>query len=244
MFPLFQKWHKKLGVFSALFVIFLAASGIALNHSEQLNLNSSYIQTEWLLDLYQIKPANDPISFESSDAWAVQIGERLYFNEQEIAKDIIELKGLIKINDFFVVAYDGQLLLLTEEAELIEHLAGAAGVPAGMQAIGFDDLGNVIIRAAHGYYKVNLEELEWEEFALHDTKQLEAIWSERSSVSESLKNELLKKYRGSGLSAERVLLDFHSGRIVGSWGVYFVDLIAVLFSMLAFSGVWMWWARK
>ncbi len=239
MFPLFQKWHKKFGVFSALIVIFLASSGIALNHSEQLNLNSIYIQADWLLDLYQIKPANDPISFESSDAWAVQIGERLYFNEQEIAKDITELKGLIEINDFYVVAYDGQLSLLTPDAELIEHLSGAAGVPAGMQAIGFDDQANVIIRAAHGYYKVNLDELEWEEF-----DYLDATWSESTSVPDSLKSKLLKKYRGTGLTTERVLLDFHSGRIVGAWGVYFVDLIAVLFLILAFTGVWMWWARK
>lgn len=239
MFPLFQKWHKKFGVFSALIVIFLASSGIALNHSEQLNLNSIYIQADWLLDLYQIKPANDPISFESSDAWAVQIGERLYFNEKEIAKDITELKGLIEINDFYVVAYDGQLSLLTPDAELIEHLSGAAGVPAGMQAIGFDDQANVIIRAAHGYYKVNLDELEWEEF-----DYLDATWSESTSVPDSLKSKLLKKYRGTGLTTERVLLDFHSGRIVGAWGVYFVDLIAVLFLILAFTGVWMWWARK
>jgi len=244
MFPLFQKWHKKFGVFSALIVIFLASSGIALNHSEQFNLNTSYIQTEWLLDLYQIKPANDPISFKSSDAWAVQIGKRLYFNEQEIAKDITELKGLIRIDDFYVVAYDGQLSLLTPDVELIEHLSGAAGVPAGMQAIGFDEQANVIIRAAHGYYKVNLDELEWEEFGLHDTKPLDATWSESMPLPDSLKSKLLKKYRGTGLTTERVLLDFHSGRIVGAWGVYFVDLIAVLFLILAFTGVWMWWARK
>jgi len=239
MFPLFQKWHKRIGVFAALFVIFLAVSGIALNHSEQFKLNSSYIQKEWLLDLYQIKPAKEPISFESADAWAVQIGERLYFNAQEIANDINELKGLITLNDLYVVAYDGQLSLLTSDAELVEHLSGAAGVPAGMKAIGYDDKANVIIRAAHGYYQVNLDELEWEEF-----DHLDAVWSEASTIPQSLESKLLKKYRGTGLTIERVLLDLHSGRIVGSWGVYFVDFIAVLFLILATTGVWMWWPRK
>lgn len=239
MFSLIHKWHKKIGVTSAVFVIFLASSGIALNHSQQLNLNVNYIQTEWILDLYQIKPANDPVGFVYADSWAVQIGERVYFNGIEIAKDVSLLKGLIEIDDIYIVAFDGQLTLLTEEADVIEELSGAAGVPAGMKKLGFDDHGNVVIRAVHGYYQVNLDELDWEEY-----EHLDASWSESSSVPEVIKDELLQLYRGTGLTTERVLQDFHSGRIVGQWGVYIVDFMAILFLILSFSGVWMWWKRK
>lgn len=239
MFPIIQKWHKKFGVISALFVVFLAASGIILNHSQQLNLNTNYIQNEWLLDLYQIKPTDDPVGFVSSNVWSVQIGERLYFNEEEIANDVSALTGLVKVNDTYVVAYDGQLTILTPQGETIERLSGAAGVPAGMQAIGVDEQNNIIIKAAHGYYRVNLDELDWKEFALHD-----ASWSESSSIPERIKSKLLKKYRGSGLTAERVLQDFHSGRIVGQWGVYIVDFVALLFLILAISGIWMWSKRR
>jgi hypothetical protein len=239
MFSFIHKWHKKLGVCSAVFVIFLASSGILLNHSQQFHLNSNHVQIEWLLDLYQIKPTNDPIAYSVNNAWASQIGERLYFNEHEIATDIKELKGIIKINDLYVVAYDGQLTLLTTKEEIVENLSGAAGVPAGMQAIGYDDQNNVIIKAAHGYYQVNIDELKWEEF-----DYLDAVWSESSLLPETLENKLLEKYRGSGLTLERVLLDFHSGRIAGQWGVYVVDMMAILFLLLAFSGVWMWWKRK
>lgn len=239
MFPKILKWHVKLGVYSALFVIFLASSGIILNHSQQFNLNKKYIQAEWLLDLYQINPENEPVGFMSSNAWAIQIGERLYFNEIEIAKSVTKLKGLVFLDDIYVAAFDSQLTLLTSEAEIIEHLTGTEGVPAGMQAIGYDDQGNAIIRAVHGYYQANLDELEWKEL-----DHLDASWSESSSIPESLKANLLKQYRGKGLTVERVLQDFHSGRIVGQWGVYVVDFIAVLFLILAFTGVWMWWVRK
>jgi hypothetical protein len=239
MFPKILKWHVKLGVYSAVFVIFLAVSGILLNHSQQLNLNSNYIKTEWLLDLYQINPVSEPIGFMSSDIWAAQVGERIYFNEKEIANDVETLVGLISIDEIYVLAYDGQLTLLTQEGEVIEHLTGVTGVPAGMKAIGYDDQANVIIKAAHGYYQVNLDELEWEEF-----EHLEATWSESSAIPDQMETNLLKQYRGSGLTVERVLLDFHSGRIVGQWGVYFVDLIAVIFLILACTGLWMWWKRK
>lgn len=238
MFTLIQKWHKRIGVFVALFVILLVISGIVLNHSQQFKLNTNYIQTEWLLDLYQIKPSSEPVTFQSSGSQATQVGERIYFNEIEIAKYINKLIGMVTINDVYVVAYDGKLTLLSIEGEIIEHLTGAEGVPAGMDAIGYDDQDNVIIKAAHGYYQVNLDVLDWNEY-----DYLDAIWSQTSSIPKQLKDNLLIQYRGSGLSIERVLLDFHSGRIVGFLGVYLVDFVAILFLILACTGVWMWWAR-
>lgn len=235
MFSIILKWHKTIGVCTAIFIIFLAMSGIVLNHSEQFNLNSRFIQNEWLLDLYQIKPASDPVAYNSEKNWAVQIGERLYFNEQEIGKDIKQLKGMVKINDLFIVAYDDKLTLVTDNGEIVETLSGEAGVPAGMRSVGHDEQGNIIIKAVHGYYKVDLDELKWKEF-----DYLLATWSKSVSVPDELKKILYKKYRGSGLSLERVLLDFHSGRILGHNGVYLVDFIALLFVSLAISGVWMW----
>lgn len=239
MFTFIQKWHKNFGICSALFVIFLATSGIMLSHSQQLKLNTNYIQTEWLLDLYQINPANEPIGFMSSDTWATQVGKRLYFNEIEVAKNITTLVGLITINDIYVVAYDSQITLLTQAGEIVEHLTGAVGVPAGMQAIAADDEANLIIRAAHGYYRVNLDDLIWDEF-----DYLDGVWSLSSFIPEELKINLYHLYRGRGLTLERVLQDLHSGRIVGQWGVYIVDFMAILFLILAISGIWMWWKRR
>ena len=239
MFRFLQKWHTKIGVYIALFVFLLVITGIALNHSQQLNLNKYFIQSELLLDFYQISPANEPIAFQSNGQWATQVGERLYFNESEIAKDVDTLVGLIKTDDMYVIAFDVQLALLTETGELVEKLSGVEGVPSGMQALGKDERGDVVIKASHGYYQVNLDDLEWNEY-----DELEANWSESSSIPDQLKTGLLKKYRGSGLSLERVLRDLHSGRIVGTWGIYAVDMIALLFLFLAITGLWMWWGRK
>ena len=107
-----------------------------------------------------------------------------------------------------------------------------------MKEIGSDDQGDIVIKAAHGYYHVNLDALEWKEY-----DYLEASWLLASAIPDALNEDLLQQYRGSGLTIERVLLDLHSGRIVGSWGVYVVDLIAILLLVLSCTGVWMWWKR-
>ena len=239
MYTFINKWHKKIGIAVALFVVLLVISGIALNHSHGLNLNNNFIKSEWLLDLYNINPDSEPIGFVIDNNWATQVGDRIYFNDFEISSDAKQLFGLIMSNRIYVVAFDGKLALFTEDGELIEQLTGAEGVPAGMRAIGLSDQGDVIIRAAHGFYHVDLDELEWEEF-----DQLDASWSETRQIPNELHQRLLKIYRGRGLTLERVLLDFHSGRIVGNWGVYVVDLIAILFLLLALSGCWMWWKRR
>jgi PepSY-associated TM region len=239
MYPFIQKWHRKLGLYTALFVIFLVISGIVLNHSEGLNLNSKFVQLDWILDHYQINPDIEPIGFNVANFWVTQFGDRIYFNDVEVANDVNHLFGSVFVNDSYVVAYDGQLTLVTSEGEIIEHLAGAEGVPAGMKAVGIDEQDNIIIKAAHGDYQVNIDELDWNE-----QDHFDATWSKPTDVPEQLNNKLLKKYRGSGLSLERLLLDFHSGRIVGQWGVYFVDLVAIIFLILSITGVCMWWMRK
>ena len=239
MFIFIQKWHKKIGIYIAIFVIFLAISGIALNHTEKLKLNTTYVKLDWLLDLYHINPESEPIGYLSSNNWAIQVGERIYFNNKEIIDNARKLIGMTQIQDTYIIAYDGKLIILSNEGELIEFLGGAEGVPAGMKTLGIDSQENIVIESAHGYYQVNLDVLKWNEFDF-----LEAKWSTKSEITESLKNDILDQYRGTGLPIERVLLDLHSGRIFGNWGIYFIDLVAFLFIIISITGIWMWCYKK
>jgi uncharacterized iron-regulated membrane protein len=43
------------------------------------------------------------------------------------------------------------------------------------------------------------------------------------------------------ISLERVLLDAHSGRLLGGWGKYLVDAFAAILFILLISG---WWLAK
>ena len=71
----------------------------------------------------------------------------------------------------------------------------------------------------------------------------EVTWAEPVTLPPGLRDRLVETYRGKGLPLERVLLDVHSGRILGAWGVYLVDAAAVLFLGLVLTGLWMWSRR-
>ncbi len=238
MFALIHKWHRKIGIFAATFLLLLIGTGIVINHSEQIGFNTSYIKQNWLLDWYNIDIDSEPFSFAAGSIRVTQIGNRLYVNDKEIANNIEQLIGLQMINGYFVIAYDHSLLLITKSAEAIEILSGEEGVPSGMKRVGIAADGQLVIEAAHGFYVVDLDELQW-----HEQNSMQADWSLQSDVPEDVLNILKDKYRGTGLSYERVLLDVHSGRIMGQWGVYFVDAIALLLAFIGLSGIWMWFKR-
>ena len=97
-----RKWHEKIGVYIALFVVFLAISGIALNHTEKFKLNTTYVKLDWLLDLYQINPESEPIEGNENVSFStplitnvVFVGFSISFNNKGL-----ETKLLVSIPKF------------------------------------------------------------------------------------------------------------------------------------------------
>ena len=213
----------------------LVFTGLLLNHTDKLNLQNMFVKSNMLLDWYHIQPKGEVSGFMVNQHWVTQINSRLYFDQREVADHIENLFGVVRLSDGFIVALDGSLLILTLSGELVEGLSGAEGVPAGIKSIGLSEEGEVVIRAAHGDYLADLDTTEWQEEA-----GLSVDWSEHQEIPKDLYDQLLILYRGKGLPLERVILDIHSGRILGYAGVLLVDFMAILFLLLAMSGVWMW----
>lgn len=239
MWAFIHKWHRKAGISAAFFVMLLVITGILLNHTDKLNLQNIFVQSETLLEWYHIQPKGEIKGFQSGQHWFTQIDGRVYFDEMELANHIEGLYGVVSGNDGFVIAMDDSLLILTQSGELVERLSGSEGVPAGIKSIGLASSGGVIIKAAHGDYIADLDNNEWLE-----QEGLQANWSVPEEIPEKLSEQLLVLYRGKGLPLERVILDIHSGRILGQAGVLLVDFMAILFLLLAMSGVWMWYKYR
>jgi hypothetical protein len=233
-------WHRYIGLATALFIIILSFTGLALNHTEEIGLDSTYVSSTALLDWYGVREPASLNSYQAGAHTITEAGERVYWNTRLLGDVSAPLIGAVEYADLVIIAVEGRLLLFTPAGELIEQLGGAAGVPAGMQAVGTTSTGMLIIHAAHGYYQTNPDFLEWHE----GDNPPETVWASATEPPETLALALLSAYRGSGLSLERVLLDIHSGRILGNWGVYLMDAAAVLFLLLAISGLWLWGKRR
>lgn len=72
----------------------------------------------------------------------------------------------------------------------------------------------------------------------------QAGWDRPAAVPAALHADMVRQYRGRGLSVERLLVDLHAGRIFGAFGTWLVDLTAIACLGLAVSGLWLWSRRR
>jgi len=231
-------WHRYIGVSAALLVVILAITGLMLNHTGELQLDSHYVSNDWLLDQYGIHAPASIRSYPVENRWLSQWGERLFLDQIDVGMTQEKLLGALYYDGMLVVALDSEVWLLTPQGELIEKLGGNEGIPAGMSAIGLTDEGRVAVMAAHGVYTADRDLVIW-----HDAPEAITVWIDSEDLPASLYQNLLEKYRGQGLPLERVVLDLHSGRLFGQYGIYVMDAAAVLMLFLAFSGSWIWGMR-
>lgn len=231
-------WHRTLGLFAGLFVFILAVTGILLNHTEDVGLDSRYVQSAWLLDWYGIAPPVSPVSYAVGKHWVSQVGTRIYYDATEVAADAGQLLGAVILPEMIVVATPVQLILLTHKGEHIETLEGDQGVPAGMRAVGVAG-GQLAVRAAQGDYVTDTDLLQWKAQSVAD-----AHWAAVAMAPQVVTQRLLAAYRGTGLTLERVVFDLHSGRIVGAWGRWIMDIAAGILIFLAATGTWMWLKQR
>ena len=231
-------WHRYIGVSTALLVIILAVSGLMLNHTGALKLDSRFINNDWLLDRYGIQAPASIRSYQVEEHWLSQWGERLFLNQTDLGSSREMLLGVLAYEGILIAALDSEVWLLTPQGELIEKLGGNEGIPAGMSAIGLTDEGHVAVMAAHGVYTADRDLVIWQ-----DAPDAITVWIDSSELPDKVYKTLLEKYRGHGLSLERVILDLHSGRLFGEYGIYVMDAAAVLMLFLALSGSWIWGIR-
>ena len=232
------RWHRLLGLSSAAFVILLAITGILINHSAGLALEKRHVRAAWLLDRYGIEAPAVNEAFRAGDSWISRTDKRIFFNDREVSSTDEPLLGAVQQKSQIAVASASRILLFGEKGDLLESLGREHGVPEVLRRIGVQD-GQLVVQARDGRYRVELDNLRW---TRQKTKAV--VWSDPESLPVALQTQIGTQARSTMLSVEQVLRDAHSGRIIGSWGVWFMDAVALLFLALAATGIWMWWRAK
>ena len=233
------QWHRLLGLCAAGFVLLLASTGLVLNHSHELALDRSHVSAAALLDWYGIQAPTQGLALMLGGRQVAQLGKRLYVDQRQLPGSYGRLLGAVASAPLLVLAVEGELVLLSPAGELVERLGSAQGLPAGIQALGHTPDGQVAVRAGHGVYVADRDILRWQ-----PRPQTLIQWSRPQTLDAIGDLELARRYRETELTHERVLLDIHSGRIAGRFGVWLMDVMALLFLLLATTGVWLWAKRK
>ena len=235
-------WHRRIGLVAILLVIVLSITGIMLNHTERFKLDETFVTSSWLLRWYGVEPEEDPISYrvehEGGSHIISSLDNQLFFDDAAIAELNQVMHGAMVSEQFIVIALSSEIILLSLDGEFIERVSTDISF-SDIQRLGIKYKRPVIETSEPLYYIADEHILDWD-VIINDG----IVWTEAYTLSETEHEQLLTAYRGNGLKLERVILDLHSGRIFGRFGVYVMDAAAIALLWLSLSGLWVWNSRR
>ena len=242
------RWHRRIGLVLALLIVLLAVTGIAINHTHELKLSKSQLNHPWLLAWYGLD--NDTSSAASQQIHGISIGDNwlsagdntLYINQNAVTDCPGSLLGATLHQQNYLVLCRDQLALLSASGDLLEAITPAFGLPDNARNI--VSSGNaVFLLVSDQPLQLNLETLQ----TAPAPEQTNLHWPELQPLPAQFQTALFQTTHQSSsasISLETLLLDIHSGRILGRFGVFLADAAAVLVCLLALSGLWAWFNHK
>lgn len=232
-------WHRYAGLSAALFVIFITITGMALNHTDDLTLKKKHVSVAFLLDIYNVQKPSRLIRFDTAEHQIAQADDVLFINNQRSLSITQPLVGTVSFQGFSAIALTNKIMLVDSNNQIIETLSALDGVPTQISKLGVDEQQSLSLLANNIIYQLS------DAFVFQPINSSKHInWSQETALSSSEIRRLNAAYRSSVISIETLMLDIHSGRILGQYGTLFFDAIGIVLLFLATSGVIIWTKQR
>lgn len=231
-------WHRTAGLLAALFVLFVAITGVLLNHVDDWRLNERRLGLATLATWYGVvaPPVQGPYSVAGRSV--ALLPPRLYIGEQTVVGDYRQLHGVAELDGLALAAVDGGVLLIDPNDGAADRLPLPAP-GARIDRLIRSPSQTLRVATSDGELFELTESLDaWRVLPVSEGVALGA--PELASGSDAFRD----RYLADSLNWERVLADLHSGRALGASGTLVMDLAAVAMVFLATTGVLLWTRRR
>lgn len=204
------RWHRRLAVFIAAWLVVLAASGMVINHAHELGLDRHPLPGSLQRLVYGIERRGDDVCGST----------------QSRAVDCSGVFARLQLPAGTLLLSRDNLFLLDDSGRLIEKLiAGHVGL--GSLQAGLREGTHVYLRDEKNTVQTDADLMD--SVVLDSTAARALDGREWQVLGES----------ADAISWERLLLDLHAARFLGPFAKWFNDLMAVLILVLALSGIWL-----
>lgn len=221
-----------------LFLVLLSISGLVLNHADTLGLSHRAV-APWLLGIYGIDLPPVDAAFEVPGVLVASSANTLYANNVELARNSRPVIGAVAADDTVVVASENEIFLLTQTGRMIERFA--TDPAASMSKLGKDGQ-RVVVMTAAGLREFDPQQMHLAAFEQDASGAI--VWSQAVALDGARAQQIGTAALGQTINWERVMLDFHSGRILPTVGRYLADLTALSLLYMCFTGLILWRRRR
>ncbi len=244
-----RRWHRVVGLVSAVSLAYLLATGLPLQFSAPLALGQTFVQQPWVLQRYGVRAPE--VGVVSGPVQS--IGGLLWYLGQPLAGAQLnplgeQLLGAVQVGAFVALLTERGLMLLEPESGELEQLP-TPSTPSAIalwqpqeQADGVSP--GLIIRTASGLF-VTEDFDRWAPRPKREvTAEAGAAWAPVTPLAGPALQRLQQQYQGQVITLERWLQDLHSGRFFGAVGVWLVTAASLLLMVLAATGLMLWWRAR
>lgn len=222
-----RTWHRRLGLAAAALALWLALTGVLVQHAGDWGLDRRAMPPA-LLQFYGVKipPAQ---GLQLDGGWWLAQGGGLYRDGQRLT-DCERLVGGIRLGEERLLACAERLVWFSADGVLIEQLDRARGLPGTVTALGML-AEQPVVRVGDALLQLDTMSLSFQPAT--GRPQWSAVDVPPAAILATLPAPEV-----AGMTWARFWQDAHSGRLFGTAGVVVVDLAALALVLLALSG-WM-----
>ncbi|SMF48151.1 Uncharacterized iron-regulated membrane protein [Alteromonadaceae bacterium Bs31] len=226
----FQRWHRRVGIFSALILLLLTFTGFLLNHSNDFGLDHKKL-TRSQAAVFYLEQSTPTLGSYLPQGWIYQLDKQILLNSQALQTCESNFVGAVWIEQTLYIACEETLHVLDKELRLIESLNARLAYPAPVYAL--TDCGKLCLKSAQQNWLYDFHSGSFKKTALAPS------WHTLKKLPEEL-----TAAAPSAFSWERLILDIHAGRFLGAMGVWILDFFVLLFFVLSISGIYLWWKKE
>ena len=227
-----HRWHRRTGVLAGLFVIWMVVSGLLLNHTADLGLAKRVTRNALVTGFYGLEFRVPGQGYVDGTHWLADASGAPIVDGRKIDAAIARPVGFAAGNGMLFIADPSQLLVVAFDGTLIDKLSSPA-LPVHAITRAGAGCGGVAVEG-EGRTLATRDGTEW-----HACIPADVRWSAPKPLTAE-QMDIEGKVLTPGISWERFLQDAHSGRLLGPWGPYAVDIASLGLVFLAASGWWMY----
>jgi len=231
----FYRWHRRIGVSAGVFIIWIASSGIILNHSIGLGLDKIAIRNTALANWYGFAVTLPVTVYNNENHWLATSKQQLILDGKLLNSSQSDTLGMVATSNMLVIANANSMLLLGQDGSLIDSLNNHDLPVLEIHKLGIGCNGFVIQDKTKVF--VSNDGLSWSRC------EQSVDWSTAQPINPS-QLARAKKLLVPAISLDKLLLDLHTGVFFGRVGRAVVDIIGICLLLLAISGTWIFIRQK
>ena len=214
----------------------LASTGLLLLKTDDYGFGQAPTPIWIVKNVYDVEVSQEDVrGIELNGQWWSVLHGHLYRNDQWVKKISEPILGGVETDFGFALLQEQGLLLFTSVGELVDQLKLGEGLPMDEALLSLQHInGTFWIQTQRDWWQSE-DLFEWQ---TSNTPEFSHTMTPLGKPPLMYTTKIVEWQLGHSIPMERFLLDLHSGRVLGDFGVMLMEWSAWGLLFLTASGLW------